>query len=116
MSIDIGKRGEDIAVKYLEENGMLIIDRNYRIPMGEIDIIGVESDILVFIEVKSRSSDAYGAPSEFVSPDQRRRIINTAEIYMKTKNLIDMQPRFDVCEIYSATGEINYLENAFPYV
>lgn len=116
MSIDIGKRGEDIAVKYLEENGMLIIDRNYRIPMGEIDIIGVESDILVFIEVKSRSSDAYGAPSEFVSPDQRRRIINTAEIYMKTKNLTDMQPRFDVCEIYSATGEINYLENAFPYV
>ncbi|WP_425539952.1 YraN family protein [Microaceticoccus formicicus] len=116
MSLDIGKRGEDLAVEYLTKKGMLIIDRNYRIPMGEIDIIAVEGDILVFIEVKTRSSDAFGAPSEFVSPDQRRRIICTAEIYMKTKNLTDMQPRFDVCEIYSNSGDINYLDNAFPYV
>lgn len=116
MSLDIGKRGEDKAVKYLESMGLLIIDRNYRIPMGEIDIIAVEGELLVFVEVKTRSSDAYGAPSEFVSPDQRRRIINTAEIYMKTNDLMDMQPRFDVCEIYTGTGHINYLENAFPYV
>lgn len=116
MSIDIGKRGEDRAADFITQKGMLIIDRNFRTKIGEIDIIAVDEDVIAFVEVKSRKTDSFGNPSEFVNWYQRRRIINTAQIYMKQKNLTDMQPRFDVCEIYSSTNTVNYIENAFPFL
>ncbi len=116
MSINIGKRGEDIAADFITKKGLLIIDRNFRTKIGEIDIVAVDGDVVAFIEVKSRKTDTFGNPSDFVNRYQRKRIINTAQIFMKQKNLIDMQPRFDVCEIYSTTNTINYIENAFPFL
>ncbi|MDO5718038.1 MAG: YraN family protein [Tissierellia bacterium] len=114
MSLNKGRIGEDMAAEYIEKIGMKIIDRNFRLPIGEIDIIAMDGDIIAFIEVKSRKTDKYGTPSEFVDLKKQKRILNTAEIYMKNNSLTELQPRFDICEIYSGKSEINYIENAFP--
>lgn len=89
--IDEGKRGEDLAVAYLKKNGFRIIDRNFRIRGGEIDIIAIdaspenEKETLVFIEVKTRSSLEFGTPLEAITSWKLNALIKTAQFY-KTKH------------------------------
>ncbi|HHV38745.1 MAG TPA: YraN family protein [Tepidimicrobium sp.] len=109
-----GIEGEDRAVKYLISKGYDILDRNYRIKTGEIDIIATKSDILVFIEVKARTSINFGYPYEAVNWKKRNTILKTSLAYMQDQKLKDYQARYDVIEVYlGKESKINHIKNAF---
>ena len=115
MAIDrhnknLGEAGEKRAVKYLKSSGYKILERNYKNPFGEVDIIASKEDVVAFIEVKTRLSENYGAPSEAVGRSRKNRYIQAAKYYFYGKE-IDKTVRFDIIEILH--GEINHIENAF---
>lgn len=112
----IGKIGEEIGVTYLKQIGYKIIETNYRCPFGEIDVITKSKGFLVFVEIKSRLQSAFGTPEESVNLDKQRRIAKTAQWYLATKRLSDVQARFDVLAIsITEAGECKFLiiESAF---
>ena len=113
-NIDKGKTGEKIAKNYLINKGYTIIEINYKNKIGEIDIIAMHNDILVFIEVKTRTSYKYGYAFEAVDIRKQRKIINTSLAYIKYKNHHNIQFRYDIMEIYLTNNlKINHIENAF---
>lgn len=113
-NITKGIIGENKAADYITSKGYRIISRNYRCKIGEIDIIAIKDHILVFIEVKTRSSNRYGYPYEAVNWKKQNKIIKTSMVYMREKRLLDYQMRYDIIEIYlKGEGRINHIENAF---
>ena len=106
----LGRRGENKAARYLKQNGYKIVERGYRNPFGEVDIIASKGDVLAFIEVKTRTNEEFGTPSEAVDRRRQEKYIKAAEYYFYGKQ-IDVTVRFDVIEILR--GEINHIENAF---
>ena len=95
----LGKLGEDLAVTYLHKHGYRIIDRNFKARYGEIDIICVKDNTLIFVEVKTRIGHAFGAPEESVTPRKLREVIQTAQYYVvKHPNLPEAE-RIDVIGI-----------------
>lgn len=111
----IGDFGEEITANYMKDKGMIILARNYFSKLGEIDIIAMDGDILVFTEVKTRTNKKYGSALEAITKAKLLRILKTAEIYMKENDLLDFQVRVDASEVYIETNELNYLENVYPY-
>ncbi len=112
----LGKMGEDAAKRYLEGAGYEIIATNYRDRRGEIDLIGIDGEVLAFIEVKTRRSTKYGTPGEAVDTEKQRRITRTAAAYMAKNSTIYQRIRFDVVEIMVLGREISQirlLKNAF---
>ncbi len=108
----IGKNTEDIAFHFLESAGYQIIERNYRHRHGEIDLIGLFSNaLLIFFEVKFRKSNQFGYPENFVSEDQRAKILETADHYI---NCINWQRdiRFDILSI-QPNAEVLHFQDAF---
>lgn len=108
-----GKRGEDIAVEYIESRNGEVIERNYWSKYGEIDIIAEIDDEIVFIEVKSRNNINFGYPAEAVNIEKQRRIINTAKCYLAERNIIEKDIRFDVIEVYMSDRKLRHIVNAF---
>lgn len=113
--LSLGRCGEDAATAYLSSMGYKIISRNHRTPVGEIDIIAECAKTLVFAEVKTRRSLAYGPPQDAVGPRKQRQIIRAAQWYLSTAPHRGMQPRFDVVAIlYLPDGpKIEHIINAF---
>lgn len=110
----LGAAGEDRAAGYLSRQGYKILERNYRAPYGEIDIIALHQGELVFVEVKTRTTDAYGAPELAVDIRKQRRMVKAALGYIKQKKLHQMPCRFDVVAISAATeSEMALIRNAF---
>ena len=109
----VGNLGEEEAVKHLKKNGYNIIERNYRLKTGEIDIIATIDDFLVFVEVKLRVSDRFGRPADAVGRNKINKIVKTSLHYMQKNNSFDKMVRYDVIEI--SFGEINHIEGAFEY-
>ena len=97
-TIETGRFGEDLAAAFLEEQGFKIVARNFRYGHAEIDLIARRAQWMLFIEVKTRSSSAYGEPEDFVSHSQGRRIMAAAEEYIFK---VDWQGhiRFDVVSV-----------------
>lgn len=81
IKIDEGKKGEEIASNFLKKQGYKIIDRNFRIRNGEIDIIAIDKNILVFVEVKTRKSAEFGTPLEAITRWKLKSLINTSQYY-----------------------------------
>ena len=110
-----GKFGEALAVKYLKKQGYEILCVNYRTPLGEIDIIAKDKDTIVFVEVKSRSSSAYGSPKDAVTREKQRRISKNALHYLKKTAQMNSRARFDVVAISSsnAKADVEIIKNAF---
>ena len=106
----LGRKGENKAVKFLKHGGYKILERGYKNPFGEVDIIAAKDDIIAFIEVKTRLNENYGAPSEAVDGKRREKYRKAAEYYFYGKQ-IEVTVRFDIIEILC--GEINHIENAF---
>lgn len=117
MSADkkkIGQAGEERAAKFLTRQGYRILERNYRAPYGEIDLIALDRGELVFVEVKTRTSDVYGSPELAVNPRKQERMIRAALGYIKFKKLHQMPCRFDVIAISPTTEkEIEHIRHAF---
>lgn len=97
---EIGKLGEDLACKYLQDKGYKIIERNFEARQGEIDIIAKDQNELVFIEVKTRSNISYGKPAEAVNEIKQNHLIKTIEYYVYSRHLEDEFIRIDIIEIY----------------
>ena len=97
---NLGKYGEDIAVKYLKNRHYIILERNFRSKQGEIDIIAKDNNELIFIEVKTRRNLKYGTPAEAVDNKKIQHIYNTANLYLKLKNVRNIIIRFDIIEVY----------------
>ena len=112
-----GRTSESIAAKVLKKKGYKILEKNYRSPGGEIDIIAKDKDTLVFVEVKARMSETYGNPKESVTIGKQQKISKTAQYYFKEKKLSDFRARFDVVAINKMNGKltIEVLQNAFEY-
>lgn len=113
-NIKLGKKGEELAKKYLVSKGYNILGVNYRNSIGEIDIIAMDNNILVFIEVKTRTSLKYGYAYESVNQRKQEKIIYASMAYIKEKNIKDFQARYDIIEVYLTPGiKINHIDNAF---
>lgn len=110
-----GAEAEEKAARYLEQRGMRILERNFRSRRGEIDLIGVEDDYLVFVEVKFRASDGKGVPEEAVGTAKQKRICGTADYYRYIHGLGDFTPiRYDVVAVREE--HISWYRNAFPHI
>jgi putative endonuclease len=96
---ELGKKGEEKALRFLKKKGYRIIDQNYVCKMGEMDIIAKEKDTLVFVEVKTRTSTAFGLPQLAVTPFKQRQLSKVALYFLKEKKLEDIKARFDVVAI-----------------
>jgi len=92
----LGERGEDAAVAYLKRTGFTIVERNWRCPNGEIDIIALDGDTLVLCEVKTRKGVAKGTPEDAVTPAKQKRYKRLAAAYVQFAGLDEVQIRFDV--------------------
>ena len=115
MIFNSGKKGELAAAKYLKNNGYKILEKNYRKIYGEIDIIAQKGENIAFVEVKTRKSDVYGTPSEFVTVSKQRKIKKTAYTYIQEKDL-DAEFTFDIIEVYlklNRIEKINHIVSAF---
>ena len=106
-----GQCGEDAAALLLKKKGYRILEQNYKNKIGEIDIIALDNDTIVFIEVKTRSDDFFGAPSEAVNQKKREKYYKVALEYLTKTSNTDSLCRFDVVEIEN--GKINHIDNAF---
>ena len=111
-SVSSGRIGEDMACRYLVSKGYRIIKRTFRAAGGEIDIIASHGNRLAFVEVKARRNNDFGSPAEAVGYHKQQKIIRTASAFLMHCDICD-EIGFDVCEVYTATGRINYIENAF---
>jgi putative endonuclease len=106
---DLGQKGEDIAARFLEQNGYRIVAGNFTVPVGrnsrgaqitgEIDLIALDGETLCFVEVKTRRSDEYLAPTANVDLRKQRQIIRTAKIYRRIFNVWQREHRYDVVSI-----------------
>lgn len=110
----IGTGGEERAAKFLSRQGYRILERNYRTPFGEIDLIALDRDELVFVEVKTRTNDVFGSPELAVNPRKQGRMIRAALGYIKSKKLHQVPCRFDVIAISQTTEkEMEHIKDAF---
>ncbi len=114
--VEKGRRGEDLAAAFLLENEYRIVVRNWRTKSGEIDIVAIDGDTLVFCEVKSRSNNFHGSGAEAVDIRKQQKIVQTASLYLQRYRLNHCACRFDVIEIKDnerQKPEIYHIKNAF---
>lgn len=93
---EVGAWGEAIAARYLAEQGYIVRDRNWRHGHGELDIVAERDDVIVFVEVRTRRSDAFGAPQESITARKRATLIATAQAYLDQHGLQDRHWQIDV--------------------
>jgi putative endonuclease len=114
----LGNWGEKKALEFLQKLGYKALRQGYRTRFGEIDLIVVDGGFVVFVEVKMRKNRDFGEAREFVSAAKQRRIRVTAQLWLNADGT-ELQPRFDVIEVYAPNGvktlepEIIHIENAF---
>jgi putative endonuclease len=110
----LGKKGETIAKEYLLEKSYSILEENWRYLKAEIDLIAQKEGFIVFVEVKTRSSNNYGDPESFVSDKQQKMIIHAANEYIM-KNDLELEARFDIISIIMSKKSegIRHIEGAF---
>ncbi len=103
---EIGKAGEDFAVKTLEKKGYEILDRNFHSRYGEIDIIAKKDSVIAFVEVKTRKTGSMVSPTSAVNRKKREKIVLTAYKYLEDKDTVLLNKRFDVFSIWMNEGKI----------
>ena len=106
QKIELGKIGEALAVNYLKQKGYQILETNYRNKLGELDVIAYKDKTTIFVEVKTRTDDHKGMPREAVNYYKKKKLIEVATVYQKSKGRLDERCRFDCIEIMG--GEDNY--------
>lgn len=107
-----GAGGEFIARTYLKQLGYKILDLNFRLKIGEVDIIALDLETIVFVEVKSATKPGFGNPLGWVPFWKQQRIIRVSQIYLSRKNLYNSPARFDVIAI-DPTMRVYHVKNAF---
>jgi putative endonuclease len=119
----LGQRGEDFAARYLRRLGYQIVGRQIDLGVGELDIVAVDNRsaggrTIVFVEVKTRTSDAAGLPAEAVDQERQTRLTRAALAYLKAHGLLEHRARFDVIALLwpddAAAPTLEHIEDAFP--
>ncbi|AIG29010.1 YraN family protein [Flavobacterium psychrophilum] len=111
---DLGKFGEDLSVEFLQKKGYSILETNWTFQKAEIDIIAQKENILVIVEVKTRSSIDFGSPQDFVKPAKIQLLVKAVNEYVISNDL-DLEIRFDIIAVYKERKEfkIEHFEDAF---
>jgi putative endonuclease len=112
----LGEYGERLAVRHLDEAGMVVLERNWRCAYGEIDIIARDGDVLVFCEVKTRRGDGFGQPVEAVVAAKVRRLRQLAAAWVTTTGLHRAEIRFDVVSVLAQArgpARVEHVRGAF---
>jgi len=111
----MGRSGEELAAEMYQRLGFTIVERNFRCPAGEIDLIAAMEGLVVFCEVKTRRSNRWGEPSEAVNHVKRARLRKLAAIWLRERRPGQVQVRFDVVSVIVADGraEVTHLVEAF---
>lgn len=111
---EIGKLGENIAETYLGSLDFCVVERNWKCPKGEIDLIVTNSNLILFVEVKTRTNSFWGTPEKAVSEQKIRRIVDAADYYLKLHEL-DLDIRFDVISITFENNkpQLHHIKDAF---
>jgi len=109
--IELGASGEKMAADWYVANGYEVLERNWRCREGELDLVVRKNRTVVFCEVKTRSSDAYGVPAEAVNREKRQRLRHLAARWLDGSPLRPRQIRFDVASVLA--GELEIIEGAF---
>jgi putative endonuclease len=114
---EIGQLGEELAAEFLKKKGFVILERNFKVPLGEIDIVARDGDVLVFCEVKTREDEFFGPPECAVTAGKQKKIRKTAAAYFHMHGIEEQECRFDVVAIYLGNGtpEITLFLNAFYF-
>ena len=110
-----GEQGEHVAIRHLKRLGYRIIEHNYRCRFGEIDVIARHRNVLVFVEVKSRGSEAFGSPKLAITTAKQHKLSQVAWHYLQKHNLTEASARFDVVAVSGMPNSprIEVIENAF---
>lgn len=114
--LEVGLRGEKLALQFLRQKGYKILERNYRKKFGEVDIIALHQRVVVFIEVKTRRTKRYGSPFEAVGQHKQRQLVKIAQDYLIAKDLSDAPARFDVVGVDLSNDlkpQVDIITNAF---
>lgn len=111
---DLGKKGEQLAIDFLLKNSYAILETNYRYLKAEVDIIAIKEDVLVAIEVKTRTSNYFGNPQDFVNPKKIKLLLSAIDNYVVERDL-DVEVRFDIIAIITNKKQtkIEHLKDAF---
>ncbi|UMB59387.1 YraN family protein [Lutibacter sp. A80] len=111
---ELGKKGEALAAEYLLKNGYQILEKNWFYKKAEVDIIALKGETLAVVEVKTRSSNYFGNPQDFVNPKKIRLLVEAINQYITTKDL-DVEVRFDIIAILKNqhSFKIEHIEDAF---
>jgi putative endonuclease len=99
---ELGIFGENLAAEALLARGYVIVERRYRTEQGEIDIVALEGETIVFVEVRAKATPEFGTAAESVTRDKQRRVVRVAREYLSRHNLLDRSCRFDVVAIDDA--------------
>jgi putative endonuclease len=110
VSRKLGDAAEDRAAAYLAARGYQIVERNFRAKVGEIDIVARQGEVVVFVEVRSRTGARFGLPQETIGRDKRRKLLRAAQLYAQARGL-DCPLRFDV--VAEGPGGLEHIEDAF---
>ena len=113
---ELGNKGEQLAVNYLINKGYKIVERNWRFQKAEIDIIATKDKILISVEVKTRSTNDFGSPQDFVTPKKIKLMVSAMNEYILNKDL-DIELRFDIVAITKdkSSFDIQHFKDAFLY-
>ncbi len=113
--ISLGKMGEELAVAHLKKMKYKVLERNYKCPLGEVDLVARDKNTLVFIEVKTRKTKDFGGPAAAVDFRKQRQLSKVALHYLNQKKLNDIPTRFDVVaiELIASSPHIEVIRNAF---
>ena len=116
--IVLGKEGERIAELFLKSKGYKLVERNYRCASGELDLIMLDRQVIVFVEVKTRKGIGYGTPLEAVEVRKQQKMICAAQFFLTGKKLNQREARFDVVGICwpGAQPRVEHIENAFELI
>jgi putative endonuclease len=111
---DLGKIGEQLAVEYLEAKGYEIVTRNYVFQKAEIDIIAKHDNMIICVEVKTRNSDYFGDPQDFVTKSKIKLLVKAMDAFI-IENEIPLEARFDIIAVLKNknTQQVTHYENAF---
>ena len=115
----LGRDGEDLAHRYLQRQGFVIVARNWTTPSGsaELDLVAVEGDVLVFVEVKARETDEFGAPDRAIDADKKHQIVRAAREYLRRSGRDPQKVRYDVVGVVMEPGPvITHFRDAFEAV
>ncbi|MBI1878731.1 MAG: YraN family protein [Chloroflexi bacterium] len=109
-----GRQGEDIAASFLVGKGYQIIARNWRCPVGELDLVMADDETLVFVEVRTRSGSRFGPAEESITPAKQMRLIGLAQTYLQENATPTSSWRIDVVAVQLGRGlpEVKHIENA----